>query len=853
MQFGVLGPVAVWTDAGEPVVIPGTKVRALLADLLINDSRAVSSDRLVDDLWGEDPPANPTGALQVRVSQLRKALADAEPGGRDLVESRPPGYLLRAAPDAVDAARFAALAARAQQTGDARTRAALLADALALWRGPALADFADEEFAREAVTRLDEQLVAVHELHAEARLELGEHSLLAGELGGLVARYPLRERLRAAHIRALYRAGRQSEALDSYADLRTRLADELGLDPSPDLVALHQTVLEQDPALDPAPPSAPTPARRTTNLPAGSGELIGRDRAVSEVRTRLRTGRLVTLTGSGGVGKTRLAVEAARGLGEDFADGVWLVELAALDRHASVSPAELVLTVLDVREDSALEPASDRLAHLLHHRHLLLVLDNCEHLVDQVAELVGPLLRAAPGLRILATSREPLGVPDETLWDVPPLATPDDAGLVTLEQYSSVQLFVARARAAAREFTLDAGNAAAVAQVCSRLDGIPLALELAATRVRTLGVHGLVARLDDRFRLLAGGHRGAPARQRTLAAVVDWSWELLTEPERVVLRRLAVHTGGCSLDAAEAVCADVDLPAADVLDLLGRLVDRSLVVMTDQADGPRYRLLESVSAYCVDRLDDAGELGALRERHGDFYADLAQSAEPFLRGPEQRRWLRRLDVEAANLRAALDTAVQDGAAVRALRLVSGLAWYWFLRGRLGEARRALTTALATATPATAPLPPPRLSPPRRERFRPSCGPGPSPGTPGSRCCRATRPTGRPGGTRLSPSSTRSPTRARGRGPSGSSRSPRPTSATSRTPRGCWTARSRRSTPSATSGAPPRRSRPGPSSRTYAATPRPSAGTVSGARSCSEHSATGGASCRPPSGSAAWPR
>ncbi|HYN93722.1 MAG TPA: AfsR/SARP family transcriptional regulator, partial [Pilimelia sp.] len=263
MRFGVLGPVAVWTDAGEPVTVPGAKVRALLADLLVNEGRSVSTDRLVDDLWGESAPANPTGALQVRVSQLRKALDEAEPGARELVVSRPPGYQLAARPDAVDAGRFADLAARAGAAADPRERAALLAGALALWRGPAYADVADEEFARAAVLRLEEQRLAVLEADAEARLELGEHGLLAGELSDLVARHPLRERLRAAHLRALYRAGRQSDALDSYTDLRRRLADELGLDPSPELVALHRAILDQDPGLaapvPPAPAAGPPP------------------------------------------------------------------------------------------------------------------------------------------------------------------------------------------------------------------------------------------------------------------------------------------------------------------------------------------------------------------------------------------------------------------------------------------------------------------------------------------------------------------------------------------------------------------------------------------------------------------
>ncbi|GIH23276.1 SARP family transcriptional regulator [Acrocarpospora phusangensis] len=630
----------------------------------------MSADRLVDDLWGDDAPANPAGALQVKVSQLRRALDEAEPGARDLVVSIPPGYALRTGPEAVDAARFAQLTAEARETADPRAAAALLTDALALWRGTAYADFADEEFTAPAIARLDEQRLAALEQWAEARLELGEHSLLAGELAELTARHPLRERLRAAHIRALYLAGRQSEALADYADLRDRLADELGLDPSPDLVALYQAILHQDPAL-----STATTIR--TNLPEPLGDLIGREEAVAEVRTLLEKSRLVTLTGSGGVGKTRLALETARGM--IFPDGVWLVELAALSGSGL---AEAIMAALEIQDTGG----ADRLAGALRSRNLMLVLDNCEHVIDDVAKLADTLLRQAPKLRILATSQEALALPGESVWSVPPLDVPSPtADLATLDQSSAVRLFVTRAKAAARDFTLDTDTAPAVAMLCRRLDGIPLALELAATRVRALGVHGLVARLDDRFRLLATGHRGAPPRQQTLTAMIDWSWELLGDPERIVLRRLAIHADGCTLDAAEAVCA-----VPDVLDLLSRLVDRSLVTVAHGPEGPRYRLLESVAAYCVDRMREAGEYDELLDRHRAYYTDLADQAHPHLYGPAQRTWLRRLDAEAANFRTALN-----------LRLANRLTWYWFLRGRLTEARRSLETCLSQPGTASA--------------------------------------------------------------------------------------------------------------------------------------------------------
>ncbi|MGW0552217.1 BTAD domain-containing putative transcriptional regulator [Streptomyces altiplanensis] len=708
MRFGVLGPLALWKDDGEPVAVPGAKVRALLAQLLVHPGRPVSVERLVDDLWGSALPDDPGNTLQGKASQLRRVLERAGPGGRELVVSGASGYLLRVGAEAVDAGRFTALLDRARAADALHAKAALLSEALELWRGEAFADFAAEPFARAAINRLEEERLTALEEHAEARLQLDDgnrnahgngygngHAALAGELGGLVARYPLRERLRAVQLRALYRAGRQTEALDSYEDLRRRLSGELGLEPGNELVNLHQAILRQDPALD-----APRPAG--TNLPAPVAGIVGRENAVLGVCHLLGSSRLVTLTGPGGVGKTRLAVETAGQAAAGRPDGVWFVELAGLDpspgqgadvnadadADAVCAVAGAVMRALHITEaGEAGEQVSPvgRLTGALRGRRLLLVLDNCEHLVHPVAELAGTLLRDVPGLTILATSREPLGVGSERVWPVPPLEPP-----------SAVDLFMERA-GTAPGFTLDPDNAEAVAVLCGRLDGIPLALELAASRVRTIGVHGLVARLaDDRFRLLAGGTRTAPARQRTLRAVIDWSWELLTAAERIVLRRLCVHAGGCTLEAAEAVCAGDGVKATEVLDLLARLVDRSLVVLDDRAEGPRYRLLESVKEYGLEQLRAAGEAEAVRERHSLYYTELAVRAQPLLRGPGQQRQLRRLDQESANLRRAFACAVQRGAADQALRTVNALAWYWVLRGRLAQARGALDTALAAA-------------------------------------------------------------------------------------------------------------------------------------------------------------
>lgn len=799
MRFGVLGPLAVWAADGELAAVPEAKVRFLLAELLVTPGQVVPMDRLADDLWGETPPARPAAALQTLVSRLRKALVTA--GGDGLVVHRPPGYQLGVAGDAVDAERFLALAERARRTADPRERATGFTEALALWRGPAFADFADEPFARAAVARLEEERLLVREEQAEARLQLGEYGPLAGDLRELTERYPLRERLRAAHMRALYGSGRPGEALEVYQEVRRLLAEELGLEPGPELAALQEEILNgtretsrpQVEALRPDPPAA--------ELPVPATGLIGRSRSVAEVRALLAGERLVTLTGPGGVGKTRLALEVAGGRGGEelaqFPDGVRLVELSGSARSAgapggsggpgasltsrtppitartsitSGAPgaavdelAEVAAVALGIRDDArpgslppsaadSPHPLADRLAGALRDQRLLLVLDNCEHVIEAVAALARLLLQSAPGVRLLATSREPLGISGEQLWPVPPLDVPaPGAALADVMRSSAVRLLVARAAAVSPGFTLSEGNAEAVATICRRMDGIPLAVELAATRLRALGATALAERLDDRFGLLTSGPRDAPARQQTLRAVIDWSWELLTAAERAVLRRLAVHADGCTLDAAEALCSGGGVKPGEVVDLLARLVDRSLVLVTGtdstqdrralQEPSPRYRLLESVAAYCLERLRETGayptnapapaaaygsvptpeptteptteptpeptpepttEYDQLRQAHLRHYTELAERAETHLRGGDQQHWLCRLDAESANMRAALDTAADTGEAALARRLVRAMAWYWFLRGRLSEAKRSLATAMALAIAETLP-------------------------------------------------------------------------------------------------------------------------------------------------------
>ncbi|MDT0329525.1 BTAD domain-containing putative transcriptional regulator [Nocardiopsis lambiniae] len=689
MRFGILGPLEVWGD-GEPVRVPEAKVRVLLAALLLDEGRPVTADTLIDDLWGEHLPAHPTRVLRAKLSQLRGVLDKAEPGARDRVLRTPGGYRLRVEPDEVDSTRFRALVERARGTDDRRAAAVALNDGLALWRGDALAGLTDTPRIARAALRLDEERLSAFEELALARLDLGEHHLWVEELGELVDLHPLRERLCAAYMRALYRSGRQAEALGVFDRLRHRLKEELGASPGPETAELHARILRQDTTLDPADPG-PLRAvlRPRTNLPAPVDDTIGREADVERIRALMERARLITLTGAGGVGKTRLSLEVAAGLDDRHPDGLWFVELGTVppeqgeDPGAAARVAEAVVAVTGARD----------LVQALSATRTLLILDNCEHVVESVAALARELLRAAPHLRLLVTSREPLGIDGEHLYEVRPLGFPGPADPADARSYPAVRLFASRASAGAPGFTLGEDTASTVASICRRLDGLPLALELAANRVRALGVRRLADGLDDRFRLLAVGSRGAPGRQRTLRAVIDWSWELLGEPERTVLRRLSVHAEGCTPEGAEAVVGGDGIDPDEVVEILARLVERSLAIAVEGPDGIRYRLLETIAAYAREHLEAAGEADTVRLRHLRHLASLAATADPLLRDRRQHLWLRRLDEENADLRAAEDTAARAGDADTSLRLALDLVWYRYLRGRPGEAHRSLSRAL----------------------------------------------------------------------------------------------------------------------------------------------------------------
>lgn len=703
MRFGILGPAEVRPDDASPLAVGGPKVRALLSSLLLAAGRVVTAEQLIDAVYGTEPPARAVNALQAQVSRLRRLLGGHRFGGRpfrDLLVHHPAGYLLAVEPDDVDALRFERLAAEGRRrlaAGEHAGAAEHLRRALGLWRGPALADVVNTPFATAQAARLEELRLSAAEDLTEARLTLGEHDGLITELRERTAAHPLRERSTGQLMRALYAAGRQAEALAAFDSARRRLAEELGADPSPELAGVHLAVLRSDPSLSPA-------SECRQQLPARLTSLIGRTGELDRIAALLGEARLVTLTGPGGSGKTRLAAEAAARHPGD----VWFVELAPLADGADVPHA--VLGALGLR-DGALTPAVpnplapgapvsggraparygaghrardpvERLIAALSARPALLVLDNCEHVVEAAARLADRLLAGCPALRILATGREALGITGERLLPVPPLELPPP-GLRPADPlaYPAVRLFAERATAVRPGFRLDPEVTRDVLRICRALDGLPLAIELAAARARSLTTAEIAARLDgvarpEMFSLLSRGSRTAQPRHRTLRAVVEWSWDLLDEAERTMARRLTVFTGGATLEAAQRVCG---LPDAD--GLLASLVEKSLV---EAADG-RYRMLETIRVFCAERLTEAGEDERMRRAHAAYFLDLAETAEPHLRRAEQLEWLDRLDREHGNLHAVLRRATEDGDVERALRLLSALTGFWVLRGRRGEA------------------------------------------------------------------------------------------------------------------------------------------------------------------------
>ncbi|MEU7552871.1 BTAD domain-containing putative transcriptional regulator [Streptomyces sp. NPDC044571] len=690
MRYLILGVTEARDETGAPLPIGGARLRALLAALALRAGgpAAASVADLVDEVWGDDPPQDAPAALQALVARLRRAL-----GGRETVRADPAGGYRLAVADRedIDLHRFHRLAREgarhlATTPEDPARAAEALRTALALWRGPALADLPEPaRTAHAAAPEARRSAARRDRIEAELRAGAADPAWLLAEIEALIHENPYDEPLRAQQLRALRAAGRPADALAAYERARRTLAEGLGTDPGPELTALHAELLAPPAPQKPEPqkPEPPKPAPHTApggNLRPRLTSFVGREPELASLRTDLTRLRLITLTGPGGSGKTRLAEHAAAAHRPEAA---WLVELARLDHPGAVPGAVLSAlglreSALVAREKTASEDPTAQLVDHCAHRRLLLVLDNCEHVIGAAAELAETLLTHCPGVRILATSREPLGVPGETVRPVDPLP-PDPAH----------RLFADRAAAVRPGFT-PADDPDAVAEICTRLDGLPLAIELAAARLRLLTPRQIADRLDNRFRLLTSGSRTVLPRQQTLRAVVDWSWELLDASERTVLRRLSVFAGGCDLPAAEAVCADTAaepaLGVADVADVLGSLVDKSLVIAEPEAEpGPdgiamRYRMLETIHEYAAERAAaEEADRTAAAHRHADHYHAFAETAEPLLRSGAQLPWIRRTETELDNLRAALLHTTSTGSVEAAERLALALGWFWALR------------------------------------------------------------------------------------------------------------------------------------------------------------------------------
>ena len=711
MQIGYLGPLEV-RFGDRTVDVPGRRLRTLLGRLATDVGRAVPPRVLIEALWPGDTPGDPANALQSLVSRLRRTLGDPA-----AVEQLPGGYRLAVEPEGVDAVRFVRLAATGRQqlaAGSSVHAADTLRQALSLWRGEPLPD--DDSLEADAVR------ARLHDVHLQARADRIDADLTARAAGGprgevgldgdpglaglvaeleqLVAEHPLREDLASLRMRAFVAVGRPAEALAAYETTRSYLADTLGTDPSPALRDQHLAVLRAQDA---------GPVTRRTNLRAAVTSFVGRDADAAKVEALLRSGRLVTIVGAGGAGKTRLASEVAAAWLTRVRDGVWFVELAPVGDADNLDIAvldgvggrELVTDPLE-RPERPRMTAHDRVLEVLADADALVVIDNCEHIVDATAELVADILGSCPGVRLLATSREPLGIDGESLYPLTPLGLPAaDATAAEAAAAPAVALLVDRARAAGAELTLDDQTVADVVEVVRRLDGLPLAIELAAARLRVMSVAEVATRLGDRFRLLTGGRRTAMPRHRTLRAVVQWSWELLTPLERDIAERFSVFGSGASTAAVAAVCPGAT--PADVEDSLHALVDKSLLVPVQDHGEARFRMLETLREYGTEQLAEAGTLEQTRAAHAAYFAELVRDSDAGLRGRDQVRWLRRLDADRDNLLAGLAFLGDHGQAQDTLTMAIGLSWFWMLRENGKDAARWLRFALevpgASETPA----------------------------------------------------------------------------------------------------------------------------------------------------------
>ncbi|HLU57702.1 MAG TPA: BTAD domain-containing putative transcriptional regulator [Pseudonocardia sp.] len=648
VRFQLLGAVEAYLDE-RPLDTGHARQRAVLAALLVDAGRPVAADQLIDRVWADRPPHRARNALSAYVSRLRGLLTEAD-GVR--ITRGPAGYLLAADPLTVDLHLFRHLVSRARAAARPADAAALLDQALALWRGEPFPTV-DVPWFADLRSALEAERFAAELDRNDAALAGGRHAELLGPIAGAAAAHPLDERLAGQLMLAQYRCGRQPEALATYRRIRHRLVEEVGTEPGPQLRAVHQRILDAD-------PGAPAPGRGAGrprgNLERRPTRFLGRDEDVRVLGDAVRDAPLITLTGVGGVGKTRLAVETARRVAARFPDGVWMCELAPLSDGAAVGHA--VAAALGVHQQQGLD-IEHTVADYLEGRALLLVVDNCEHVLDAAARVVDRIVRRCPAVVVLATSRQPLGVDGERVHPVRPLPAPEAAAL-----------FADRASAHRPGFTLDAEAADAVGEICRRLDGLPLAIELAAARIRAMSAVELAHRLDaSRLRHTA---RGADPRHHSLVAAIDWSYRLLSEPERALFTRLSLFAGGFDLAAAHGACAEPYHTEDDTLDLLVGLVDKSMVIARDGPQRSRYLVLETLRGYGRERLDRAGLTDRFAQRHAAHFTALAAHGAREVQGPHERIWVERVLPDFDNLRAAFERAVADRDADLALRLVTAL-------------------------------------------------------------------------------------------------------------------------------------------------------------------------------------
>jgi len=685
LWFGLLGPTAVIGEAGE-VPIHGAVRRRLLVRLLIAANRPVSVERLKEDLWEGDLPASAGSTLKSHISLLRRSL------GPDRLSHANGAYVLAVGPDEFDVALFerdTAAGLELLRAGHARDAAEILRHGLDRWRGPALADASDTTWGEPEAVRLEELRAATLEGWLEARLALGETGEVVAEAEAAIAEHPLREGLWAKLISALYLSGRQADALRAYQRLRDLLGDELGISPSHELASLEMAILRQDlgaTRLDELPRRA-QPSEPRKHLPVELTSFVPRPKETAELADLLQARGLVTLIGAGGTGKTRLALRVAKDA-EAFCDDVWFCDLAPLEDPAHVV-RELASTIGCV--DQAGADLTHTVAQRLGEGTNLVILDNCEHVLDASAALAVRLMKAAPELRLIATSRSPLAIAGEQVYRVPSMSVPGAAAdPEALLAFESVRLFVERAKSQQTTFGLDESNSQAVASVCARLEGIPLALELAAARLRTMTVTDIERHLDDRFGLLTSGTRGAPNRQQTLRSLIDWSYDLMDERERATLSRLSMFVGGFDLAAAEAVAACDEPPP--VLDVVASLVDKSLLQVDTSGVAARYRMLETVREYAAAKLSPEDEQTA-RAAHALHFLDLVEASAAHFAGSGQVAWRLRLEPDDDNLRAAFGTLLAAPEAQEALRFGAAVSRFWNSRGLYGDEMDLLEAAL----------------------------------------------------------------------------------------------------------------------------------------------------------------